>query len=325
MLRRLLKRATSRLDPKLIAHARSVLPSGPDQDRLLFLQGQIASKLVRQMESIDTLADVEFQVSSQWGEDGIIDWLCHKLPEAKPSFVEFGVENFREANTRFLLKNRAWSGLILDGNPANMAVVRKERSFWRHDLVPVGTFITTENINSLIKDNGFSGELGLLSIDIDGNDYWVLKAIDCVRPAILIAEVNGVLGDRHAITVPYDPAFERLRAHYSGQYFGASTGAMIRLAGSLGYSFVGTNSAGVNAFFIRNDLADRVVSSIKTVKIWPARHRDSRDPSGNLSFARGLAKADLIRALPVHDVDSGRTVPLESLFPLYSDEWMRTL
>jgi hypothetical protein len=294
-------------------------------ERQLLLSGQIAARQVRQLERIDTLADAEFRVSSQWGEDGIIEWLCHKLPGIPRSFVEFGVENFTEANTRFLMQSRGWRGLVIDGSSDHMAHLRSEQLYWMHDLVAVSAFVTAENIDGLIRDNGFSGELGILSVDIDGNDYWVLKAIQSVRPAILISEFNGVLGDRHAITVPYDPSFERLKAHHSGQYFGASLGAIRRIATEKGYTFVGTNSNGVNAFFVREDLAAPVLASIGSVKSWPARHRDSRAPDGALTFTRGTAKAELIRKLPVIDVATGRTHAIEELMPLYSPEWEREI
>ncbi len=294
-------------------------------DRNLHLSGQIASMNVRAMDQIKTLADVEFRVTSQWGEDGIIEWLCHQLPNIDRSFVEFGVENYGEANTRFLLQNRGWRGLIIDGNPAHMEHVRSETLHWMFDIVAHSAFITADNINEIITDNGFAGDIGILSVDIDGNDYWVLKAIDCVNPAILITEINGVLGDRHAITIPYDPSFERMNAHHSGQYFGASIKAMILLAKERGFSFVGTNSNGVNAFFVRDDLAGPVLSSIEEVKAWPARHRDSRDANGKLCYTRGVAKAEQIKSLPVVDLATGEERNIETLFPLYSTAWTREI
>ncbi|MCV0371353.1 hypothetical protein [Filomicrobium sp.] len=325
MFRKIFHGLTGRLDHILASHGHTFAMSKELLERSLFLNGQIAAMQVRQREQIKTLADVEFRVTSQWGEDGIIEWLCHKLPNIDRSFVEFGVENFGEANTRFLLQNRGWRGLVLDGNSAHMDYVRSEAIHWKHDLVAESAFITAENINDLITRNGFAGELGILSVDIDGNDYWVLKAIASVNPAILIAEINGVLGDHHSITVPYDPSFRRLSAHHSGQYFGASIKAMISLAEERGYAFVGTNSTGVNAFFVRSDLAGPVLSSIETIKAWPARHRDSRDVSGALTFARGPAKIDLIKDLPVYDLERDIIVPIESLLPLYSDAWAREM
>jgi hypothetical protein len=325
MFTNLWRKVTGKLDAIQVSNGHTFAVTKGLLERQLLLQGQIAARQVRQIERVATLADAEFRVTSQWGEDGIIEWLVHKLPNTNRSFIEFGVENFQEANTRFLLQNRGWRGLIIDGSSANMDYVRREALHWMFDLVAVNSFVTAENINDLIKQNGFAGELGILSVDIDGNDYWVLKAIDCVRPAILIAEYNSVLGDRHAITVPYEPAFERLKAHHSGQYFGASIKAMIALASEKGYEFVGTNSNGVNAFFIRKDLAGPVLASIASVKAWPARHRDSRDSRGALTYARGTAKSEQIATKMVHDIAAGKAVELQSLFPLYSPEWQQEI
>lgn len=321
MLNRIRTAIASRMDQLMRSQLQMLSGVNQNIERQLLLSGQIASRQVRQLDRVATLADAEFRVTSQWGEDGIIEWLAHKLPGIDRSFIEFGVENYTEANTRFLLQNRGWRGLIIDGNPDHMARVRAEQISWMHDIVAVASFVTAENIDDLIRSNGFGGELGILSVDIDGNDYWVLSAIKSVNPAILIVEFNGVFGDLHAITVPYDAAFERLKAHHSGQYFGASLAAVVRLAGEKGYRFLGTNSNGVNAFFVRDDLAAPVLASIGEVRSWPARHRDSRDANGVLTHVRGIAKAGLIKHLPVVEVASGKTVALESLFPLYSPAW----
>lgn len=291
-------------------------------NRALLLQGRIASLHLSTRDRIGTLADVEFRVSSQWGEDGIIEWLCQKIPQIPRSFVEFGVENFSEANTRFLIENRGWRGLVIDGNEEYMRSLRDNPLYWRHDLTAVSAFVTAENINELITTHGFDGELGILSVDIDGNDYWVLNAIDCVRPAIIICEINGVFGDLHAVTVPYRPDFQRLEAHYSGQYFGCSLAAAQMLCARKGYTFVGTNSTGVNAFFVREDLAGPAVSSVREIRAWAPRHRDSRNIHGQLDFARGISRYELVADLPVVDLSTDRLVALRDLWPLYSDKFL---
>jgi hypothetical protein len=325
VISRLIERITSRIDNVLLSQGHIFAVSRDILDRNLFLNGQIAARQLRDANRIDTLADAEFRVTSQFGEDGIIEWIVQRIPGIHRSFIEFGVENYGEANTRFLLRNRGWRGLIMDGTAANMNHVRTETIHWMHDLVAVEAFITAENINDLIKTNGFDGELGILSVDIDGNDYWVLKAIDCVNPAVIIAEVNGVLGDLHPITVPYDPAFERLKKHHSGQYFGASVKAMQHICAQKGYTFLGTNSAGVNAFFVRDDLAAPLVAQIGEIRSWPARHRDSRDAEGRLTYTRGRNKAKLVEHLPVVDVTNGETRKLSECGELYSPQWLRDL
>lgn len=291
-------------------------------NRSLFLQGRIAAMQLAARDVIPYLGDVEFRVTSQWGEDGIIEWMCQKLPNISRSFIEFGVENFGEANTRFLIENRGWRGLIMDGSERYMSELRREALYWRHDLTAVNAFVTVENINKLIKDNGFSGELGILSVDIDGNDYWVLEAIECVNPAIVICEVNGVFGDLQPFTIPYRPDFQRIDAHYSGQYFGCSLAALKMLCSRKGYTFIGTNTNGVNAFFVRNDLAGSIVKSIGAVRAWPPRHRDSHNISGELDFTRGLARYKLIADMPVVDLRTDKLVAIRDLQPLYSDAFL---
>ncbi|MGQ0532410.1 MAG: hypothetical protein ACT4OF_06935 [Caulobacteraceae bacterium] len=292
-------------------------------ERLQLLAGRAAALAVQQRLHIRDLSDVEFRVFSQFGEDGIIEWLVSRLPEIPRSFVEFGVENYVESNTRFLLQNRGWKGLVFDGSEAHMATLRADELYWRHDITGVPAFITAENIDGLISSNGFVGELGILSVDIDGNDYWVYEAIRCVDPWIVIMEINGVFGDTKSFTVPYAPDFSRLNAHYSGQYFGCSIAAARRICEQRGYVYLGSSTSGVNAFFLRKNLAPQVLPAIECVKTWAARHRDSRTAAGELDFVRGLGRYNLIADMPVVDLESGRTVPIRELGQLYSDAFLR--
>ncbi|HUF07343.1 MAG TPA: FkbM family methyltransferase [Candidatus Binatia bacterium] len=200
------------------------------------------------------LASQEFKVFSQNGEDGIIQHLIRRVAIPRRVFVEFGVEDYREANTRFLAVNDGWSGLVLDSDPENVRAIRDDPDHWRLNVRAAQAFVTRENINGLLLEHGMSGEIGLLSIDIDGNDYWVLEAIDVISPAIVVVEYNFRFGADRAVVVPYDPHFDRAAAHPSRIYFGASLRALCLLARRKGYEFVGCNSFGVNAFFVRSDL-----------------------------------------------------------------------
>lgn len=291
-------------------------------ERHQLLQGRMAAWKVREMEKLATLSEAEFQVFSQWGEDGILEWLIHHLGDLPTRFVEFGVENYTESNTRFLLQHRNWKGLIMDGSENYMAQVRSEALHWRHDITAATAFITRENINELLATHGFAKDLGLLSIDIDGNDYWVLESIEPLDAAILAIEVNPILGDVYPITVPYQADFSRLDAHPCGAYFGASIQALRLLAEKRGYTFLGTNLSGINAFFVRNDLAAHVVGRLESKKAWPARHRDSRNEAGELTFTGGPARLDPIKGLPVVRVDTGEEVAIGSLEAPYSPEWL---
>ena len=199
--------------------SRKLVPavSAEKMEQLLLLQGRIAARTSPVGKAIRNLSEVEFRVFSQWGEDGIIEWLVAHVDVPNQRFVEFGVESFREANCRFLLKNRGWKGLVLDGGEHNIAAIKSEPDYWRHDLTAKSAFITVDNIDALIREAGFGGPLGILSIDIDGNDYWIWKVITSVQPAIVICEYNAVLGDTRPIVVPYDSSFQRPKAHFSGQ------------------------------------------------------------------------------------------------------------
>lgn len=210
----------------------------------------------------------------------------------------------------------------MDGCEANIQSLRSDDLYWRFDLTTVAKFITRENINSVIEENGFSGPLGILSVDIDGNDYWVLESIDCVDPGIVICEYNPILGDKYPITIPYEPSFSRLAAHSSGLYFGASIAAVKTLMERKGYGFLGSNSNGINAFFARNDLFCHLEPLIADRKAYPSRHRDSRDNKGNLTYVGGAQRYNLIKHLPVVQVDTGQEVILGDLDLPYSPEWL---
>lgn len=290
--------------------------------------GQMAAWRVRSMENIALLQDVEFSVSSQWGQDGIIDWLVERadIPAALHSFIEFGVESYRVSNTRFLLQTRNWRGLIMDSGSEVLPSVQTDGLYWKHDLTVKQAFITRENINALIVSAGFSGEVGLLSIDVDGNDYWVWEAVSAVNPVICICEYNAVFGDVHPLSVPYDPGFDRAQAHFSHLYFGASIVALRSLAARKGYRFVGTNLAANDAFFVREDYAKRFVDrSLRNIQALPSRFRESRDREGRLNYIGGLERLQTIAAMPVIDTETGRQTSLGDLKPVYSDMWLSSM
>jgi hypothetical protein len=292
---------------------------------LLTLRGQVqdakilaAKALIAQTAGMGMLDDIraaEFKVFSQFGEDGIIQYLIRqaRIPEHSRTFVEFGVESYEEANTRFLVINDNWRGLIMDGSASHMRKVRDSSIYWRHNLVAVDAFIDADNINDLIRNAGFSGEIGLLSVDIDGNDYWIWEKIEIVNPILIVAEYNSVFGPRHAVTVPYDRNFVRSRAHSSHLYWGASLKALVELGNRKGYAFVGSNSAGNNAFFIRRDRLNGQRELSAEQGYVESQFRESRDESGQLTFLSGAARLQKIIDLPIYDVERRTVVRLADL------------
>lgn len=255
------------------------------------------------ISNVKNLHSREFRVYSQWGEDGILQFLINNVHIDNKYFVEFGVENYTESNTRFLMINDNWSGLIIDGSSNNIDYIKKDRIYWQYDLKASCNFITKENINKILVDNGVTGSIGLLSIDIDGNDYWVWDAINVITPAIVVVEYNARFGPINAVTVPYDSEFVRTNKHHSTIYYGASLAALTSLAHKKGYALIGCNSSGNNAFYIRRDLMN---ANLKELGVQEAfvrnKFRESRDASGNLIFMSIEEERRLLSVLPLIDV-----------------------
>jgi hypothetical protein len=195
---------------------------------------------------------------SQNAEDGMLDELFRRIGTGPRHFVEFGVGNGLENNTMALLL-AGWSGLWIEASPASARAIREgfAPAIAAGRLTLVESFVTAENIEGLLRGAGVPADLDLLSIDIDGNDYWVWKALGAFRPRAVVIEYNASLGPTARLARPYDPAFV-----WDGtSAFGASLAALAALGEAKGYALVGCDAAGVNAFFVRQDLVgDRFVA-----------------------------------------------------------------
>src|SRR6202012_4004576 len=290
----------------------SVPGRGPDE--LMLLTGRLLANQVR--STAKSLREAEFKVFSQFGDDGIIQYLVARLeiPRELTSFIEFGVQDYSESNTRFLLLNDNWRGLVMDGDKDNMESLKARDMYWRHDLTALHRWIDRDNIDAILQESGFSGPIGILSIDIDGNDYWVWQRITAVQPVIVVAEYNSVFGGKQAITVPYDPAFNRTKAHYSNLYWGASLAALASLPRGKGYAFVGSNLAGNNAYFVHESYLGRGGIATLTPEhgYVESRFRESRDERGRLTYLGGAARRQMIAGMPVYDVERDVVVALEA-------------
>jgi hypothetical protein len=267
------------------------------------VMGAALAKLIKQAT---TIKEAEFKVFSQFGDDGIIQYLIGWVKPRVDTFVEFGVEDYEEANTRFLLMNNNWKGLIIDGSSTFIDSIKTSSFYWRYSLKTITSFITAENINQLLVSNGIVGQIGLLSIDIDGNDYWVWKAITVVEADIVVIEYNSLFGSERAISIPYSPNFKREQAHYSYLYFGASLPALYDLAIEKGYAFVGCNQAGVNAYFVKKEKLNGLAAlSIEEGYVY-SRFRESRNQAGIMSFLDGVDRGAVIEGLPVINTKTNR-------------------
>ena len=253
----------------------------------------------------------EFRVYSQFGDDGIIQWLIYALDIEKGKFIEFGVGDYYESNTHFLLINNRFAGFVMDGSNQNIDTVRQSSIYWRYKLSAHQHFIDRDNVQGLLAVSGFK-KIELLHIDLDGNDYWILDALDLsdLDPDILILEYNSTFGKDRSISVPYDPAFSRMSAHYSGKYFGASLLALNALAQSKGYYFIGCNSAGNNAYFLANRFLSMIPGTNIIDGFQEAGYRESRDRRGILTYSDTDQELDQMRGKPVIDIKTDKVIKL---------------
>lgn len=283
------------------------------QQKELVLTAKIFANSVAD-KKISSIEEAEFQVYSQFGEDGIIQWLIHNVDIKNKTFIEFGVEDYTESNTRFLLMNNNWTGLVMDGSENSINCLKRWESFWRYDLTAVAAFITKDNINALIRGGGFRGDMGILSIDLDGNDWWILNAIDCVSPRILICEYNNIFGAEKKVTIPYDAGFIRTKKHYSNLYWGCSIAALCVWAENNGYYYMGSNSAGNNAFFVRKDCIKPDKIPEKANIFIESKYRESRDEKGVLTYLRGSDRLKCIKSMQVFDIETGHMDTIENIY-----------
>lgn len=199
----------------------------------------------------------EFSVYSQNGEDGLIAAILKETGINSYRFIEFGFGNGRQCNSAFLALHCGWDGLFIDGNKTQTDSAKKyfEENLkgGKNHVVVENAFIVKENINELFSKNGFTGEIDVLSIDIDGNDWWIWEKIDCVEPTLVVMEYNPVPGPEKNVVVKYDSAFERFAQHASGCYYGASLTGYTKLANKKGYALVGCDSNGINAFYVKRN------------------------------------------------------------------------
>ncbi|RTL13778.1 MAG: hypothetical protein EKK56_03870 [Flavobacteriaceae bacterium] len=286
-----------------------------ETQKTLVLNGKLLSEL-NSKKNISTLDEVEFQVFSQRGEDGVIQYLINKIDIPNKIFVEFGVETYTESNTRFLLINNNWSGLVIDGSKDNINFIKSDYIYWKYDITAVESFITKDNINKIISEYTKIVDIGILSVDIDGNDYWIWKEIDCIKPRIVICEYNSAFGKDKKVTVPYKEDFVRRNEHFSDLYFGASLAAFCELAEEKGYDFIGTTSAGVNAYFVRKDLSSPFKKFKSQEGFNQSDNRDSRDEKGNLTFLRHDQRLNLIKEKLVYDLEINQNISIKESYNL---------
>ena len=238
------------------------------------------------------------KIYSQNDEDGIILYIFKHIGIKTKKFVEIGVENGTECNTTNLLKNFNWKGIQIEGskklyNEAKIQI-KKILEKKKNNLKLLNIFVTKKNINQILKKN-CGKEIDLLSVDVDGNDFWIWKAINCVKPRLVIIEYNSFFGSNISATIKYNSKFSWNHRN-NKSYYGASLKALEKLGKQKKYILVGVDKNGVNAFFVRNDLAKYInLKSRKTEEIFLDNKREIRNKEQYINESKKLLNQKLIK------------------------------
>ena len=276
-------------------------------EKNIFLSGSSHLSLARiNYDKVKSLEEVDFKIFSQFGEDGIIDFLLYRLNIIKPKFLEIGIGDYRECNTRYIYEKNSCKGMVIDRNKNLKKKVSKVVKLWRGDLTIIEEEVTSKNILDIINKNNFDKNLDLLSLDIDGNDYWVLKALPEKFSKIAVLEYNALFGPNLEITTPNTKNFDRAKYHYSHLCYGASLKAHIKLMKKKKFIFIGTNLACNNAFFINEDHVSKLdikLPDTEDLKKYTKSYiRDSRSIDGKLNYLSYKEKIKTIDNCEVVDV-----------------------
>ena len=257
-------------------------------------------------KNIKNINDLDYKVFSQNGEDGIIDYLLYSLKIDKPKFVEIGIGDYSECNTRFLFERTSPKGLVVDCIEDLKMKVSKNIKLWRADITILEEFISSKNINSILKKYNFDKNIDLFSLDVDGIDYWILKELPKNFSKIAIIEFNSTFGFEKEITVPYKKNFDRSKYHYSNLCYGASLKAINNIMKKKGFIFIGTNLHRVNAFFVSkkyiNKIGLRIPKNKDLKKYADSNIRESRTKNNLLSYLSGKKKIQIIKDCEIIDL-----------------------
>lgn len=213
--------------------------------------------------NVPALKDTGFKVFSQHEEDGLLLFIFSIIGTANKTFVEIGSNDGVNSNAANLAINFGWHGLFIDCD--SEAISRGKHFYkrypdpWSYPPKFICSRVTKENINQLIKAAGFTGTVDLLSIDLDGNDYWIWDAMETIDPRVVIIETHVEFGYNN-IVVPYDPNYSFPGKH--PVYHGASPVAMTNLAKRKGYRLVGSNDYGHNMIFIKDGTGNEFIPEV---------------------------------------------------------------
>ncbi len=201
-----------------------------------------------------SLKQYEYRIRSQSGEDGVIQHIFKQIGTTNKQLVEIG---FNSTCNSFHLLYQGWQGLLIDMD-VHMIEDARHSDKTGGKMRLLNAWVTRENIDELLTEYSFGNKPDLLSIDIDGMDYHVWKAIGSIDPRVVVIEYNASFGPELSVTVPYNPRFNRFAV--DPLYHGASLVALTKLAKAKGYGLIGCESTGGNAFFVKKDYPVKFVS-----------------------------------------------------------------
>lgn len=251
-------------------------------------------------DDLSLLEAYEYSLFSQNGEDGILRRIFDVIGPTDRQFVEFGF-GARQNNSMRLAMKDGFNGVFVDGDRSTVNCFNHVARLKGLDRVrAVEAFVDMDNLVPVLQSAGVSPGLDLLSIDVDGNDYWFWDVCaSTFSPRVAAIEYNAGFGPDLICTIPYRPSFRRFDFHESGFYHGASLGALTRVGAKNGYELVGCDSNGVNAFFVRRDCAP--------LSLPPVPVRDAYRPH-RMRLERGFpshVQQQLIEGLPLVDLENG--------------------
>ncbi len=241
----------------------------------------ILSNQYRQLATTKTLPrfqEVGFHTYSQTDEDGFLLYIFSLIGTTNKKVVEMCCGDGVECNAANLIINHGWKGLLFDGDAEQLKIGKKIYKFIKttsnNPPQLIHAWITSENVNELLLNHGFDGEIDLFSLDMDGIDYWIWTSINVIKPRVLVIEYNTYWGADKSVTIPYEPNF-KAQIINGAYYCGASLQAFVNLGKKLGYRLVGSNTTQFNAFFVRNDLGTNILPEVSVEDCLPSHNNFS--------------------------------------------------
>ena len=227
-----------------------------------------------------SIRDTGFQVYSQFDEDGILLYIFSVIGTTNKRVVEICAGDGIQCMAANLIVNHGWEGLLFDGDKdlveQGVKFYASHPATFLHPPIFKQAWLTRENVNGLISENGFRGEIDLLSLDIDGNDYYIMEAINVVNPRVIICETHNLIPSDAALTIPYREDFYYLDGKQHQEFRSVSPLAMKKLLDTKNYRLVGSHRYGFNAIFMRKDVGIDYFPEVRVESLYDSSYSKVR-------------------------------------------------